>query len=66
MATAVMPFRWAGVRVGQKPSRRLLAVVGQVQHPALLQIGHDRQVPIPLGHGLLIDLERRWGPAQWR
>jgi hypothetical protein len=40
-----MPSRWAGVRVGQKPSRLalLLAIVGEVEHAALPQVGHDRQ-----------------------
>ena len=45
---------------------RLLAVVGQVEHPAPLQIGHDRQVAMPLGDGLLVDPEprdHRRGPA---
>ena len=45
----------------------LLAIVGQVEHPALLQIGHDRQVPMPLGDGLLIDpnpADDLWDPAR--
>src|SRR6266542_3841504 len=37
----------------------LLAVVGQVEHPALRQIGHDGQVAMPLGDGLLVDPEPR-------
>ena len=58
MATAVMPVALGGRQGGPEAVQAgLLAVVGQVEHPGPLQIGHDRQIPMPLGDGLLVDPE---------
>ena len=38
---------------------RLLAIASHVQHAALLEIRHDRQIPVPLGDGLFIDPQPR-------
>ncbi len=44
----------------------LLPVLGQIEHPALFQIRHHRQVPVPLRNGFFIDTQVRHhvaGPA---